>query len=278
MAYRIQPRGAVMFEVLINTEEMRDDNPVVRTGLALAGRHHAYAIGLNIIEVLPATMAIADVMAVLATQEYEARRRDAWWMKQCDEHGIKGAWEVIRGVYVPVLARRSCMADITVSRLPNHEAGYPAGMDYVTRVLLSAASPMLLVPSTWDGTFRQERVLVAWNSTQESMRALRAAVPFLREAEMVCLVDGARDELPGITPPPLPVRDWLMRQGITLHAERQFPATASAGEALLDQAQAMQADLLVMGAWGHSRVSELILGGTTRHVLRHARLPVLLAH
>ena len=111
MAYRIQPRGAVMFEVLINTEEMRDDNPVVRTGLALAGRHHAYAIGLNIIEVLPATMAIADVMAVLATQEYEARRRDAWWMKQCDEHGIKGAWEVIRGVYVPVLARRSCMAD-----------------------------------------------------------------------------------------------------------------------------------------------------------------------
>ena len=267
-----------MFEVLINTEEMRDDNPVVRTGLALAGRHHAYAIGLNIIEVLPATMAIADVMAVLATQEYEARRRDAWWMKQCDEHGIKGAWEVIRGVYVPVLTRRSCMADITVSRLPNHEAGYPAGMDYVTRVLLSAASPMLLVPSTWDGTFRQERVLVAWNSTQESMRALRAAVPFLREAEMVCLVDGARDELPGITPPPLPVRDWLTRQGITLHAVRQFPATASAGEALLDQAQAMQADLLVMGAWGHSRVSELILGGTTRHVLRHARLPVLLAH
>lgn len=267
-----------MFEILINTEEMRDDNPVVRTGLALAGRHHAYATGLNIIEVLPATMAIPEVMAVLATQEYEARRRDAWWMKQCDEHGIKGAWEVIRGVYVPVLARRSCMADITVSRLPNHEAGYPAGMDYVTRVLLSAASPMLLVPSTWDGTFRQGRVLVAWNSTQESMRALRAAVPFLREAEMVCLVDGARDELPGITPPPLPVRDWLMRQGITLHADRQFPATASAGEALLDQAQAMQADLLVMGAWGHSRVSELILGGTTRHVLRHARLPVLLAH
>jgi len=95
---------------------------------------------------------------------------------------------------------------------------------------------------------------------------------------MVCLVDGARDELSGVTPPPLPVHDWLARQGIALHAVRQFPATASVGEALLAQAQAMQADLLVMGAWGHSRVSELILGGTTRHVLKHARLPVLLAH
>ena len=52
----------------------------------------------------------------------------------------------------------------------------------------------------------------------------------------------------------------------------------NAGEALLVQAFAMQADLLVMGAWGHSRMSELILGGTTRHVLKHAQLPVLLAH
>jgi nucleotide-binding universal stress UspA family protein len=170
------------------------------------------------------------------------------------------------------------MADITVSRMPSREAGYSTGMDHVTRVLLAAASPMLLVPSTWDGTFRPERVLVAWNSTQESMRALRAAVPFLREAGTVCLVDGASDELPGVAPPPLPVRDWLTRQGIALQTVQQFPAQTSIGEALLDQADAMKADLLVMGAWGHSRVSELVLGGTTRHVLKHAQLPVLLSH
>ena len=54
--------------------------------------------------------------------------------------------------------------------------------------------------------------------------------------------------------------------------------TAKAGEALLNQAYAMHADLLVMGAWGHSRMTELILGGTTRHVLEHAQLPVLMAH
>lgn len=267
-----------MFEILVNTEEMRDDNPVVQAGLALASGHNAYATGLNIVEVFPATMAMPDIMAVLVAQEHEARQCDAWWMRKCGEHGVKGAWEVIRGVYVPVLARRSCMADITVSRLPNRETGYPTGMDYVTRVLLTAASPMLLVPPKWDGTFRQERVLVAWNSTQECMRALRAALPFLRKAEMVCLIDGACDELPGITPPPLPVRDWLTRQGVTVHLVRQFPASTSAGEALLDQAHAMRADLLVMGAWGHSRMSEWVLGGTTRHVLQHAPLPVLLAH
>lgn len=267
-----------MFEILVNVEEMRDDDPVVQTGFSLASRHHAYATGLNIVEVFPSTMAMPDVMAALATQEHEARRRDAWWAKQCSEHGVNGTWEVIRGVYVPVLARRSCMADITVSRLPNREAGFPAGMDYVTRVLLTAASAMLLVPPDWDGSFRHERVLVAWNSTKESMHALRAAVPFLREAKQVCLVDGASDESPGVAPPPLPVHDWLARQGITPHSVQQFPATAKAGEALLVQAFAMHADLLVMGAWGHSRMSELILGGTTRYVLNHAPLPVLLSH
>lgn len=267
-----------MFEVLVNTEEMRDDNPVVQTGLALASRLNAYAAGLNIVEVFPSTMAMSEVMIVLDAEEKEARQCDTWWMNKCRDHGVQGGWEVIRGVYVPVLARRSCMADITVSRLPSRDTGYPTGMDYVTRVLLTAASPMLLVPPKWDGAFRQERVLVAWNSSQESMRALRAALPFLREADMVCLIDGASDVLPGITPPPLPVRDWLARQGIILHSVQQFPATTSAGEALLNQAHAMRADLLVMGAWGHSRMSELMLGGTTRHVLQHARLPVLMAH
>ncbi|OOG63466.1 hypothetical protein B0E46_10795 [Rhodanobacter sp. B04] len=267
-----------MLEILINTEEMSNDNPVVRTGLALASRHGAYATGLNIVEVFPSSMAMPDVMAVLETEEYEARQCAAWWSDQCREHGVQGGWEVIRGVYVPALARRSCMADITVSRLPNREAGYPPGMDYMTRVLLAAASPMLLVPPRWDGSLRQERILVAWNSTQESMRALRAALPLLREAETVCLVDGASEGLPGITPPPLPVHDWLTRQGVKLHSTLPFPSTTKAGEALLKQAAAMRADLLVMGAWGHSRVGELILGGTTRHVLQHAELPVLLAH
>lgn len=267
-----------MFEILVNVEEIRDDNPVVQTGLALASRHGAYATGLNIVEVFPATMAMPDIMTMLATQEGEARQCDTWWAKQCCEHGVNGAWEVIRGVYVPVLARRSCMVDITVSRLPNRAAGYPTGMDYVTRVLLTAASPMLLIPPEWEGGFRPERALVAWNSTQESMHALRAALPFLREAKRVCLVDGASDELPGVTPPPLPVRDWLTRQGITLHSMQRFPTITKAGEALLTEAFAMHADLLVMGAWGHSRIGELILGGTTRHVLKNAPLPVLLAH
>ena len=87
-----------MLEILVNIEEIRDDNPVVQTGLALASRHGAYATGLNIVEVFPTTMVMPDVMAGLATQEREARQCDAWWAKQCCGHGVQGGWEVIRAV------------------------------------------------------------------------------------------------------------------------------------------------------------------------------------
>jgi nucleotide-binding universal stress UspA family protein len=267
-----------MFEMLVNAEQMRDDESAIQVGMAIAGRHNAFVTGLHIVEVFPSTMVMPDVVVVLETEVQEAKERDVWWNDKCRKYGINGAWEVIRGMYVPVLARRSCMADITVSRLPKRDGFVPTGMDYITRVLLAAASPMLLVPPEWDSARRQERILIAWNSTQESMRALRASLPFLREAEMVCFIDGADDELPGIAPPPLPVREWLVRQGVRLHTVEHFNPTHHAGEALLSHAYAMHADLLVMGAWGHSRVSELILGGTTRHVLECAKLPVLLAH
>ena len=63
-----------MFEILVNVEEIRDDNPVVKTGLALASRHSAYATGLNIVEVYPSIMAIPDVVTALAQTFSQARK------------------------------------------------------------------------------------------------------------------------------------------------------------------------------------------------------------
>ena len=277
-AHATAPRGSAMFELLIHVENMRDDDPAVQAGMALSSRHDAYATGLNIVDVYPSTLALPDVARVVQIEEEEAKACDTWWANKCRDYGVNGTWEVIRGMYVPVLARRSCMADITVSRLPHGENALPTGMDYVTRTLLSSASPMFLVPAVCKEPFRLERILVAWNSTQPAMRALRASLPFLHNAATVHLLDGAVDELPGVAPPKLPVRDWLQRQGVILNALQDFSGVSNAGEALLEEAYAMHADALVMGAWGHSRINELVLGGATRYVLKHAKLPVLMAH
>lgn len=267
-----------MFDILVNIDEMRDDAMAVQMGLALAARHGAFATGLRIVDAYALAISIPGGVAVLDAEEREAKAQDAWWLELCRRHGVAGAWEVIRGIYVPVLARRSCMADLTISSAPAGADDFMVGMDGITRVLLGGASPMLLVPPAWKGSRSLGRILVAWNSTVGSMRALRAALPFLREAEQVCVVDGSRDEVPGLAPPPLPLADWLLRRGVRRHAIKPLAASSHVGEALLDEADRMDADLLVMGAWGHSRIGEWVLGGATRHVLRKAALPVLLAH
>jgi nucleotide-binding universal stress UspA family protein len=93
----------------------------------------------------------------------------------------------------------------------------------------------------------------------------------------VQVFDGERSGLPGISPPPLPLRAWFQRHGIEAKWQ-PFPVEHDEGPALLAAAKAFGADLLIMGAWGRSRISELALGGATRWMLKHTTLPLFLAH
>lgn len=268
-----------MYDLIIHVEDMRDDAPVVQLGLPLAHRLGAYATGLHVIDIVPASLAIPEVAAVLAQMEIEAEQRADWWTRLCRQHLVEGCWEVARGPYASALAHRSCLADLTVSTLPSLDTGYSLGFDYLTHVLLSGASPMLLLPADPEPVPEYRNIIVAWNGSLEAVRALRAALPFLRRATAVTVVDGSTEPLPGLSPARLPIREWLKREGVGALAIRTVEMSGEAiGPTLLDAAADARADLLVMGAWGHSRFSEWILGGATRYVLQRARLPVLMAH
>ena len=195
----------------------------------------------------------------------------------CGQARVNGAWEVIRGMYAPVLAKRSRIADLVITPWSPDATDLPVGLDDITRALFGKAAPMLLVPDHWKGDHAPAQVLIAWNGSAEATRAVRAALPLLRTARSVRVLDGERAGLAGLMPPPLPLRECLARWGV----EAQwltFGRCAHSGKAILAMAHSLQCDLLVMGAWGHLRGSELLLGDATRHVLEQARLPVLLAN
>lgn len=267
-----------MLDLIINVDPMRDDAPAVRLGMAIAKRHAAFVTGLHVVAVYPPIMAIPEAMALLDMEEKAAAVRDIWWYDLCNRFEVKGEWEVIRGVYVPVLAKRSRLADFIVSALPVDAPDAPIGFDNITRTLFADASPMLLVPDSWAGSASPDSILIAWNGSGEAADAIRAALPLLRSARSVRVLDGEIDGLPGVSPPPLPLRQWLSRHGVEVQWQQFNPSGQEAGKALLQEARDMGADLLVMGAWGRSRLSELVLGGATRHVLEHTHLPLLLAH
>lgn len=160
-----------------------------------------------------------------------------------------------------------------------------------TRLLLTAGRPVLFMP--FASTVREcgRRILVAWSDTRESARALHDALPWMKKAESVEVVtfrpagtepDAALDS----------VRELLDAHGIEARTEQHaLPAQsiterlispaaldASIGEMLLSLAATRQADLIVMGGYGHSRAVEFVLGGVTRTVLQSMTVPVLMSH
>jgi len=145
--------------------------------------------------------------------------------------------------------------------------------------LLDCRSACLLLPAGKPAATAFLRIAVGWNGRLEAVRALHAAMPFLCRAEDVCLFDGSpHHHGHGGGQPSFDPVTYLREHGI---AARRKPFQASPGAAgadLLEAAARMRADLLVMGAYGHSRLQERLLGGATRFALGHAQLPVLLQH
>jgi nucleotide-binding universal stress UspA family protein len=143
--------------------------------------------------------------------------------------------------------------------------------------LFEAGRPVLVVPPGAPQALGR-RVLVGWSGTRESARAVSAALPLLAGAQQVDVVafTGSDESLAGVKAPEAAAA-WMALHGIEARA-RQRPADDGAGAALLQAAGEADADLMVMGAYGHSRLREFVLGGATRDVLTHCALPVLMAH
>ena len=188
-----------MLDLIVNAGRVGPDSPTLRGALALARRQQAFLTGLELVTVYPTLLAVPDAIALLAEAEKEACDRRDWWLGLCREAGIAGDWEVIRGIHVEALAKRSRLADFVIGELRISDPDAPAGLDEITRTLFADAAPMLLIPDVWHHELHIERVLIAWNGSAEAAHAVKAALPLLAQASVVHVLDGERAGLPGIS-------------------------------------------------------------------------------
>lgn len=144
-------------------------------------------------------------------------------------------------------------------------------------VIFGSGRPTLLVPDNWPVDRIGTRIVVGWNASREATRAIVDALPFLADAQAVKVVCvhgpaglGEREEDYGVD-----LCRHLARHGIDI--ELVQVANGKPSQVLLQQAQDFQADLLVMGIYGHARLTRLILGGTSRTVLSQAQIPLLVS-
>jgi nucleotide-binding universal stress UspA family protein len=257
----------------------------VRAALATARRLDARLDALYVADLPAAAFSLPEAVPV---QLEETRRRCAEaeqyierWQQLLSGHGVSGTWRVAQGDSVQTVCQAASGYDLLVMERSQQRSDAPVGFGKVSRCVFGTGRPVLVVPDTASVTEIGARVLVGWNGSRESAIALSAAVPLLRQAAEVLILDGSsmlpEDAIPVLPPPGL--SDWLHRRGIRARIETFDAGPAhAAGPLLLDAAHAHRADLIVMGAWSRSRLAEMVLGGTTRHLFMHSDLAMLVAH
>lgn len=177
------------------------------------------------------------------------------------------------GESASMVARLGKMADLVVLPSPSLDAGdlSPAA----EAAIYDTGRPVLFSPRRELGSLGK-RVSIFWNDTVEASRAVKAAMPFLKQADAVqvkaVLDDSVDADLVKAFAASL---EW---HNVKAEARLVEPDSRSAGESLIDAAWDFEADLIVMGAFSHSRLREMILGGVSRHILQVAGRPVLMMH
>ena len=220
---------------------------------------------------------LAEAVPLLAEVDSEQRARARATFDAANASGDLIWAEAVNEPLQGALLQHAFFADLLV--LGQTDPGdLQAGAlppDMVASLIIDSGRPTLMVPYLGKFPAIGREVLLTWKPTRESASAASAALPWLRGADNVHLVGPvASDGSDGGAS----LRRWLHQQGVNAPVHMHQVGEALVGDALLSLAADVNADLLVMGCYGHSRARELVLGGASRTVLRTMTLPVLMAH
>ena len=218
------------------------------------------------------------VALLLDTPHENTADRDAF-LAMARESGVhRASWMVTRAGIAQTTRQLGAWHDLIVIERDMIDADN--AFDVLGEALLTCRTPCLVLPPSWSGAIRMDRLALAWNGSIESIRAIHASLPFAHAASDVVLLDGEppsyedeQQHAPHFDP-----AVYLANHDIRARIRRVHATPSEAGVALLHEIEAAKTELLVMGAYGHSRVRERVLGGATRHILQHIKVPVLMQH
>ncbi len=273
--------------ILLHLNDHRRVANLVDTATFLASREQAHLIGLFVmppVKVFGSTgYGTGLIKGYLQAIRAEAEKiRDAF-EAACRGRSFASEWRVIDTDYRSVadaVIDRGRAVDLIIASQRDPEANLGLMIDEPERLAIESGRPVLLVP--YAGTFATigKRVLVAWNGRREASRATFDALPFLKTADRVRILwINPQDELHPVGDlPTAEIAAALARHGVKCEAVATVARDLDVANTLLSSAADDSADLMVMGAYGHSRIREFVLGGATRDILAHMTVPVLMSH
>jgi len=266
-----------MQDILALATEITEWENNVRYAASLAARLRGVLTGSYIMppqlaeyDFVPPALA-AEITAVCREQTEMALSAAKPFAQWAAARGVGAtAWRVAEGALIEVMAAAANWHDLIVLERNRVVSWMLAG-----QLLLNVDIPCIIVPPGRDEA-KLDTIAIAWDASVPCVRALHAALPLLKQASRVLLIDGAPLARPAEASEH--IDDYLARHGLHATRLRIDPGSRNAGDAILAAASNAFADLLVMGAYGHNRFSEWVFGGATRHALERAEIPVLMRH
>ena len=166
--------------------------------------------------------------------------------------------------------------DLVVISATNRDASDNVEYDFVEQVVLSAGRPVIILPFKGKTEIKFDELMLGWNDSRESARATFDALPFLHRAKRTKIV--TVNAAPQGTIEGANIAETLDRDGVKCEVMNVASGGMSTGETLLRAAKDHGVELLVLGAYGHTRLTEWVFGGATRYVLRNHDRPLLMSH
>lgn len=266
----------------------RQDN-VVNAAFSLAGIHDAHVLGIYTVP-NPHGIGIPASYGAIASEINHSRyfEENLEGVKDRFEnlarrHNVRAEWRQVNGetgLLADAMLKHAPYSDLIVASQVSSSTSTTIESDFTERLILESGRPVLVIPNRGDYETVGTKVLIGWNATREALRAAFDAVPLIKEAERVELLwANARDEpdiagdLPGAELAAVFARHDIKVLAKSISAPHLAPA-----DALLNEAADSGADLIVIGAYGHSRLREFVFGGVTRTLLQNMTAPVLMSH
>lgn len=264
--------------ILVHLDRSKRRKQRLEIAIGLAERFDAHLTGLFVLEpMFIPSFAAAEAGRVVAEVESRARAdatREAEneFRAATANRPVRANWSTSADDPVAALSLAARYADLVVAGQPEGE-----GAPWTKDLIVASGRPVLFVPYAGKFTRLGNRVLVAWDEGREAARAVTDALPFLAKAAAVDVVRFNPPKSPRRAPD-TDVAAWLARHGVKATLAEQTVPELAIGEQILSRAADFDADLLVMGAYAHSRVRDLVLGGATRTLLGAMTVPVLMSH
>ena len=261
----------------------------IRVAIALARDQQAHLVGLAAtgrldlpVAVDAGTMAEGFLEVAWSAMRAQATEAAQAFTNACAQAKLPSVETVVvdEDAATALVRHAHCSDLLLLGPVDRAAPGHRLASAVLESVLVDCARPVLIVPYAGRQQAVARKPMVAWDDSRESARAVADALPLLRRAECVHVLawrEGAYEETVPLAERLQALRQWLAWHGVRAETAVEV-TTIDIADAMLSRAADLEADLLVMGAFGHRRLAERLLGGATRGLLDSMTLPVLMSH